>query len=123
MKKSFTVLVIIVSIAGLTVLGIKRKKRLDLRKYSSCLTRLTECGKRLALSKAINGHYPESLVGEDFPQVGCDGEPLGYKLSPNGEDWLVYCKGTHHSELGLQTDQPAYSSREGPINTLEVKRD
>ena len=123
MKKIFTVLLLIFAIAGLTVLGIKRKKGLDRDKYFSCLTRLTECGKRLGLTKAISGHYPKSLVGEDFPQVGCDGAPIGYELSSDGEDWLVYCKGNHHSALGLQADQPAYSSQEGPIHTLEVKHD
>lgn len=108
MKRGLVLIILLATLASIfaNVLS-RRSKTVESKKYSDCIMRLTSCADKLLLQKADTGHYPRQLPNA-FPR-GCDGEDIGYELSGDGQNWTLYCKGSHHLSLGLKANQPVYT--------------
>lgn len=79
------------------------------RSYFRCLSKMEDSAHRLALYRAQTGHYPEKLTA-DFYADAVEAGSLGYKLSPDGQRWTLYCPGSHHKALGLGANLPRMNS-------------
>lgn len=72
---------------------------------SHCMSAVYGCGKEIGLHR----EYPKSLAGCSGPK-SCCGQELGYHLSPDGQSFLVFCRGKHLGEV-------RFSSQMGPLRS------
>ena len=102
--------------------GVEKSKKES--NLNLCYNNVKRLSVQLDVYKKQQGKYPqslESLVPGYFeglpacPEAGKDTYSEGYIVSSDGSTFTLFCRGNHHSDLGIPPNFPFYSSKEGLV--------
>ena len=90
-----------------------KPKEFTIATLFGCIAATEETVKAICLYQMQHGSYPKNLAVLQNRHIHCpvSGKEYVYKVSANGKDFLLFCRGKVYRCDGSRPDHPRFSSR------------